>query len=186
MRGPQDANVYYAKGPVVLYTLRDYLGADTLDAALARFMQRFRSGPPYPLASDLIDELRAATPLDRQYLLTDLLDTITFWQNSTESAVARQRPDGRYDVTLTMQVGKVRADSAGHMTDVAMDNDLIDIGVLGNDGRFLYLQKHAMHSGTNVVTVTVDGAPAQAGIDPMYKLINGAVYQNVVTVTPAD
>jgi ABC-2 type transport system permease protein len=76
-RTNKDQYVYYNKGAVVMYTLKDYLGEETLNAALARFIQRFRSGPPYPLASDLLDAIRAATPADRQYLLTDLLETIT-------------------------------------------------------------------------------------------------------------
>jgi ABC-2 type transport system permease protein len=100
--------------------------------------------------------------------------------------VYTHRPDGKYDVTLTMTAGKSRFDSVGNETPVPMDNDLIDVGVLGSDGRFLYLQKHPMHTGTNVVTVTVDGEPAQAGIDPMYELINRSTAWNVVAVQPAS
>jgi ABC-2 type transport system permease protein len=134
----------------------------------------------------LLDQIRAVTPADRQYLIADLFDTITLWDTSTQSAVYARRADGKYEGTLTMFARKGRFDSVGNETDAPLENDFIDVGVLGDHGRFLYLQKQPMHSGKNVVTVTVDGEPAEAGIDPMYKLIDRNTDHNVVPVKPAE
>jgi ABC-2 type transport system permease protein len=179
--GPDHAHVYYNKGAVVMYALRDYLGEEVLNDALARLLHDYRDGPPYALASDLLDYLRAATPPEKQYLLTDLLDTITLWNNQAEKATATLRDDGRYDVTLVIRASKGRFDSEGHETPVEMD-DLIDVGVFDASGSFIYLAKHPIRSGENTITVTVDREPATAGIDPVYKLIDRQTDDNVVTV----
>jgi ABC-2 type transport system permease protein len=183
--GSQHQHVYYRKGAVVMYALRDYLGEDVLNEALARFLHDFRDGPPYALSSDLLDYLRAATPPDKQYVLADLLDTITLWDNQAVTASATPRADGGYDVTLTVRAHKGRFDSAGNETPLPM-NDQIDIGVLDATGSFIYLAKHAIQSGETTITVSVDREPAQAGIDPMYKLIDRQSGDNVVTVQRSD
>jgi ABC-2 type transport system permease protein len=183
--GSQHQHVYYGKGSVVMYALRDYLGEEVVNDALARFLHDYREGPPYALASDLLDYLRAATPPDQQYLLADLLDTVTLWNNQALTATATARADGGYDVTMTVRAHKARFDSAGHETPLEM-NDLIDIGVLDAHGSFIYLAKHPIQSGENTVTVSVDREPAKAGIDPMYKLIDRQTGDNVVAVERSD
>ena len=61
-------------------------------------------------------------------------------------------------------------------------NDLIDIGVLDADGKYLYLQKHKIDQEKTDITVTVDKVPAQAGIDPVDKLIDRNPDDNVMAV----
>lgn len=179
VKGDKDQYIYYRKGAVVMYTLRDYLGEDVLNKALSKFFHDYEHGPPYPLSSDLIDYLRSAAPADKQYILTDLLETITIWDNKTESATVNKRSDGKYDISLTIKARKSRCDSLGRETPVEM-KDLIDIGVIGIDGNFIYLEKKEIKTGVNIITVTVDKKPVQAGIDPVYKLIDRIVNDNVI------
>ena len=61
-------------------------------------------------------------------------------------------------------------------------NDLIDIGVLDADGKYLYLQKQKIDQEKNDITVTVDSIPATAGIDPVDKLIDRNPDDNVIAV----
>ncbi len=56
-------HVSYGKGAVALYTLREHIGAEAVNGALRRFLEKYRgSGPPYPTSLDLYAELRAVTP----------------------------------------------------------------------------------------------------------------------------
>ncbi len=149
-------------------------------------MERFglTKSPPYPTTDDLIAELRAVTPDDLQYLITDLFETITLYDNRALEATWRQTEDGKYAVTVKVQSGKVRADDQGHETPTPM-NDLIDIGVFtgrGKQERALYLQKHRLAGGEATFEIVVDEQPTRAGIDPYNKLIDRVSGDNVVAV----
>jgi len=64
-------------------------------------------------------------------------------------------------------------------------NDWIDIGVLDAHGKYLYLQKHKIEKNKTELDIVVDQLPAQAGIDPMNKLIDRVPEDNVLKVTEA-
>jgi ABC-2 type transport system permease protein len=125
---------------VALYTSREHIGAEAVNVALRRFLEKYRrSGPPYPTSLDLYAELRAVTPPSLHYLLTDLFETITLWDVKTQSAAARRRPDGRYEVTLEVMAQKLRADGIGVETATPM-NDFVEVGVFApgkNDPLYL-------------------------------------------------
>jgi hypothetical protein len=70
-----------------------------------------------------------------------------------------------------VEAKKYRSDGKGQEHRIPL-HDLIDIGVLGADGNYLYLQKHKIEQERQEFTVTVDKVPAQAGIDPLLKLID--------------
>ena len=46
------------------------------------------------------------------------------------------------------------------------------VGVVDRTGAYLYLQKHRIARDRTALTITVDGVPARAGIDPLNKLID--------------
>lgn len=183
--------IYYGKGAVALYLLRDHIGADRVNGALRRYLEKYRdAGPPYPTSLDLYAELRAATPDSLHPLLTDLFETVTLWDVRTERAVVDPAGSGAYVVTLDLVAKKVRADSAGNETEVPMD-DLVEIGVFGprgdggEAGEPLYLARHRIRSGAQTLRITVPAAPARAGLDPYGKLIERGRGDNVVEVAPA-
>jgi ABC-type transport system involved in multi-copper enzyme maturation permease subunit len=176
-------HVSYAKGAVALYTLREHIGAQAVNGALRRFLEKYRgSGPPYPTSLDLYAELRAVTPPSLQSLLTDLFETITLWDVKTQSAAARRLPDGKYEVTLEVMAQKLRADGIGVETATAM-NDLVEVGIFapGNEDPF-YLTRHRIHSGKQTIRIVVSQEPARAGVDPYRKLIEREREDNMVEV----
>jgi hypothetical protein len=46
-------------------------------------------------------------------------------------------------------------------------HDWMNVGVLGRDGKYLYLKKHLFTQPSADVTVTVQGVPRTDGIDPL-------------------
>ena len=176
--------VSYGKGAVALYTLREQIGADAVNLALRRSLEKYRrGGPPYPTSLDLYAELRAVTPPPLVPLLTDLFETITLWDLKTKSATSRRLPDGRYEVTLDVRAQKLRADEVGRETPTPM-NDVIDVAVFatGND-RPIYLARHRVKSGEQTLKILVPQQPSRAGVDPERKLIERVREDNVVKVT---
>jgi aminopeptidase N len=169
--------LYYQKGSLVTYALRDYIGEERMNTALKGFIERNRYvGPPYPSALDLVETLRLATPEEYRYLVEDMFENITLYDNRAEEATAEALDDGRYRVALTVQSRKMRADGRGVETELP-HSDWIEIGVYGRedeDGEepFLYLEKHKLETGVNEIEVLVDGKPTRAGIDPRHLLID--------------
>jgi ABC-2 type transport system permease protein len=173
-------HVSYGKGAVAMYTLREHIGAEAVNGALRRFLEKYRrSGPPYPTSLDLYAELRAATPPSLHSLLTDLFETITLWDVKTQSAAARRLPDGKYEVTLEVLAQKLRADSIGVETATPM-NDLVEVGVFapGKDDPF-YLTRHRIRTGKQTIRIIVPQEPSRAGVDPYCKLIERERGDNV-------
>jgi hypothetical protein len=138
-------------------------------------------GPPFPRAVDLVERFRRVTPPDLKYLITDLFDTITFYDNRTESVTYR-KVAGKFHVVIKGQTRKTRSDGLGHETEVPM-NDSIDIGVYDKAGKLIALEKRFSHSGENIFELEVNEEPAKGGIDPVNKLIDKVPDDNVVKAT---
>ncbi|MCC6194202.1 MAG: hypothetical protein IT518_07000, partial [Burkholderiales bacterium] len=182
LRADGAAYVHYQKGAHTLYALQDAIGEPAMNDALSAFLRRWRfQGPPYATSRDLIAELRRVTPAEHQGLIEDLFETITLYDLRATAATAARRPDGKFEVELTVSARKTRADGAGNETPAPLDA-LLDIGVQDGKGEFLALVKRRVKAGDNRVTLVVDGEPAKAGIDPLLKLIDRDASDNVVAV----
>ena len=186
--------IHYNKGSLVMYALRDYIGEQRMNRAVRGFLDATRMrGPPYPTSIELVDSLRAATPDSLKYLISDFFEHITLYELKTDSAIGRPAPGGKVAVDLYVTAKKLRADSLGAETEQRV-NDWIDIGLFAKapaapDPRIddqigvpLYLQKHLIHNGAQVITVIADSLPYRAGIDPLHKLIDRVTLDNTVGV----
>ena len=174
--------VHYQKGALALYALQDAIGEAAIDDALAAFVARWRfQGPPYATSRDLVAELRRVTPAAQQGLVEDLFEAITLYDLRTLRAEARPRPGGGFDVELVVAARKVRADGEGNEREAPLDAR-VDVGVQDAAGNWLLLDKRRVVTGENRFTLAVDGTPARAGIDPLNKLIDRDVGDNVGAV----
>jgi aminopeptidase N len=175
--------IHYQKGSLVMYALQDYIGEAQLNRALAGYLQTVKfQEPPYTNSLELIAHLKSAIPADLRYLVTDLFETITLYDNRAIAAVAKGTgSEGKYEVALKFSAKKVRADELGVEKEVAMD-DLVDVGAVDDKGDPLWLEKRRLHQGESEVRFTVSRLPAKAGIDPLNKLIDRKPDDNVVRV----
>jgi hypothetical protein len=182
--------IHYRKASVVLYALKDYLGEDTVDAALAAFVKaKAFQQPPYATSREFLDELRGRADPKWASLIDDLFDKITFFDNRVTSATAKKRDDGRYDVSIGVHVEKKYTDGVGRETPGTVDLP-IDIGVFAKspDGKeanekIQLLEKRVVADGDSTISITVDGEPYEAGIDPYNKLVDRNSEDNRKKVT---
>jgi ABC-2 type transport system permease protein len=181
--------IHYNKGCLTMYALRDYLGEERLNSALARYIGQVGfQEPPYTNSSELLACLRLATPDSLAYVIEDMFETITLFSNRVEVATCTPLDDGRYLVNLEVQAKKLRADGFGNETQVVID-DWIDIGIFGEkkDGRktaetVLFMEKRHITEQTASFELIVDARPVRAGIDPLNKLIDRDSDDNVKSV----
>jgi hypothetical protein len=123
-----------------------------------------------------------------QYLLHDMFETITLYKNELKTATYTPRPDGRYDVSLTVKAEKLRADSLGNEKPLPVA-DYVEIGVFGPDkakaeawdvrGKPLYVKKVKLTQPETTLHFVVNEKPAKAGVDPYQKLIERYYIDNV-------
>lgn len=177
--------IHYRKASLIFYALQDYISEDSVNAAFKRFNQKWAfKDAPYPTSEDLLIEIRKVTPDSMQYLIKDMFETITLFENKTESAVYEKKGD-QFEVTLNVKSEKLRADSTGMETTIPI-SDWIDIGVYtkGEDGKdkLVYLQKHKIDKEENTFVINVSKEPSRAGIDPIHKLIDRHADDNTKAV----
>ncbi len=168
--------IHYNKASLVFFALQDYIGEDSVNAAFRRFNEEWRfKDAPYPTSADLLKHIRQVTPDSLQHIITDMFETITLFENKTDSAFYKELPNNEFEVTLYTSSEKMRADSTGMETPIAI-SDWIDVGVYGRSkagkDSLLYLHKHKIIQKDNQFTIRVKDRPRKAGIDPLHKLID--------------
>jgi hypothetical protein len=177
--------VWYQKGSLAFYALSDAIGEDKMNLALSEFLKQWKTdGPPYPDTRDLVAALRKQTPPELQYMVTDLFETITLYDNKTESAKVEETPDHKYKVTLIVDAKKLRANGDGAETEIPI-HDLIEVGVFKgkkDSEEPLHTEKVWITQPKTTLTYIVNEKPTRAAIDPYSKLIDRNPEDNWVDV----
>ncbi len=178
--------VWYRKGSLVMYALRDYIGEDKVNTALRNFlMARRYSTPPFPDTRDLVAALRAQAPPEMQSIITDMFESIVLFDNKVETATWTEMADHKYKVTIHAKARKVKADGQGVETEMPI-NDLVDVGVFSGEKDKetpLFLEKRRITGNSPTFEVVVNQKPTRAGIDPYNKLIDRNPGDNMVDVS---
>jgi ABC-2 type transport system permease protein len=165
--------LYYRKGGLAMYVLSEYIGREKVNGALRSFLHKRSSGEvQVPTTLDLYEEIKKVTPDSLNYLLLDLFEKNTYWRLKTKQLAVEQLNSGNYLVTLKVQAQKVVIDSTDVENEVPM-NDWLEVGIYeeGKDTP-LYLQRHRIKSGEQLIKVTVPRRPDRGGIDPNNLMID--------------
>lgn len=178
--------IYYEKGSLVMYALRDRMGEERLNRAIRNLIEQFRfQHTPYPTSADLLKAIRAEAHDDEQDFITDLFERIVLFDFETQSVIAEQLDNGQWQLELVIEARKYEADAMGEETELALD-EWFDIGALQlhpdrvrSDNEVLYLERHRIQSGENRILLVLDERPAFAGIDPFVKMISRDTSTNV-------
>jgi ABC-2 type transport system permease protein len=178
--------VWYQKGSLVLYALSDYIGEDALNNALGNYLRQNRyAAGPFPDTRGFDAALRGATPPNLQYLITDMFETITLYDNRVVSASWHETPDHKYKVTMTVAAHKLKADGEGAEKEVPI-HDLIEVGVFSGEKDHeqpIHVEKQWITQNNSTITFVVDQKPTRAGIDPYNKLIDRNPEDNMTDVS---
>jgi ABC-2 type transport system permease protein len=177
--------VWYQKGALVMFALADYIGEDKVNLALRNFLERNRYATgPFPDTRGFVAALRAETPPELQYVITDMFESIVLYENRAVSATYVETPDKKYKVTLNTSSQKKKSDGSGNETPMTI-HDLIDVGVFSGTKEHLKrlnLHKEWITQENGTFEFVVDEKPTFAGIDPYNKLIDRDPADNLIEV----
>ncbi|WP_282073565.1 ABC transporter permease/M1 family aminopeptidase [Polaribacter atrinae] len=192
--------IRYQKGSLVFYALSDYIGEETLNGALKKYVEKVKfQEAPYTTSVEMVNYIRAVTPDSLQYVIKDMFETITLYKNRIVEVKSTELESGKYRVDIEFEVSKYRNDEKGKkfygekvgdtltyksekMSKPILSlplQDYIDIGIFSEekvDGKKkekeLYLKKHKITQINNKITIIVDEKPVEVGVDPYNKLID--------------
>ena len=183
--------IHYRKGSLAMYLLQERMGEAAVNRALRSLIAQYRfQGAPYPRSIDLIQRLRReATTPEQQALITDLFERITVYDLKVDQPIAVQRPDGRWDVTVTVEARKYYANGEGEERETPL-NDRIEVGLftaLPGRGAFdrsnvILMERRPIRAGRQVLRFITARRPTHAGIDPYNFYIDRNSDDNVAPV----
>jgi hypothetical protein len=180
--------IHYRKGALVMYRLKDEIGEAAVNRALRRLLHDYAfKGAPYPASKDLVADFRAETPADKQQLITDLFEKITIYDLKARSMTVKRRPDGRYDVALTVSGQKFYANGRGKQAEAPL-NETMDIGLFTAKpgvGTFdardvVMMTKLPVRSGYQTLRFVTTRRPSFGGVDPYNTIIDRNSDDNIV------
>jgi ABC-2 type transport system permease protein len=189
--------IHYQKGSLIFYALSDYIGEKKLNKALGKYVNKVAfQEPPYTTSIDLVNHVKEVVPDSLSYIIKDMFETITLYQNRIVSTESKKLENGKYQVDIEFKVSKYRNDEKGKIfygnekrDSISYKNekmkkpdysvylsDYIDVGIFGKDNEDkeveLYLKKHKISSIHNKISIITDNEPIEVGIDPYNKLID--------------
>lgn len=170
--------IHYNKGSVQMYHLKELIGEDRVNAAVRTFLEKFRyAQPPYPVSLDALDEFYAQTPDSLDYVVKDLFEDITLFENRCREASAKDLGNGQWEVKIKVEAAKFKSDELGKQTEVPL-NDYIEIGAFAAPesgktyGKTLYRQRVKITQAEQWFTFTVPEKPEKAGVDPFSLIVD--------------
>lgn len=164
--------IRYEKGGIEMYALSHYLGEDSLNKALSRFVKQYAfQGPPYPTTLDLMRYIRQVTPDSMQYFVTDVFERITLYKNKIADAKLTKTSEGKYAVNFSVESQKLYSDSTGN-EQVVPSNDYVEVGIYNKKRKLIKLERFKLPGGTTKLSMTVDEQPEKIVVDPNELLID--------------
>lgn len=191
--------IHYNKGALVFYALGEYIGTENLHKILRSFVaEKAFQEAPYTNSLEFVVHLKKHIPANYQYLIEDMIETITLYNNKVLDTKVTPLKNGEYQVDISFQVAKYRTKSKGEEIYKDKDgntleatigkdlvkslplNDVVVIGIFGEKtkkGKYeyenpLYYSKVRVNKIKNKVSFIVKEKPVQVGVDPYNILID--------------
>src|SRR5262245_8022056 len=172
---------------LAMYALQDIIGKEKVHQALRNFLRDYSfQTAPCPTSRDLVNALRAEAGPEYQQLITDLFERIVLYDLQVDAAGAREI-DGGYEVTIDVTAKQFAADGRGKETEEPLDT-WFDVAVFAEtdkpleDMTPLYIAKHRLRSGKQVLTVRTTQRPGIAALDPFHKMIERSAGNNSLKI----
>ena len=128
----------------------------------------------YPTSLDFLKILKQETPEKLQYLITDMFETITFYDSKINSASIKQNEKG-FEVSLDFTINKYGNQTTAESLSL---NDLIEIGFYDSNNKLIELKQVRIQKVINSMVFNTKEKPSKIVIDPNFLTIDKQIENN--------
>ncbi|NQZ86524.1 MAG: hypothetical protein HRT54_02965 [Colwellia sp.] len=192
MRVENQKYLHYHKGSIVMMALVDLIGEERLNHALSRFVQRYKfTDNIYPTTQNLLEFITKNATENEKTEIKRLFTEVNIYDIKTTDVLIKPIKNNQFQVTITVEAKRLIADGQGvekqaplsAMVDIGLflsnPEDITNSGTSQEDGNILYLKKHRIKDGKNIITLIVSKKPLFAAVDPFVKLIDRDSNDNI-------
>lgn len=181
--GNEKAFIPYQKGMLALNAMSYYLGEEKFNNALKNYIQKAKfRGAPYTTSVEFTDHIRNATPDSLKYLIHDLFETVTFYDNRIMKSETAQQSKNEYEIRLSFEVNKYKKSGDGNINSPLPPDDLIQIGFYKDSSDeipFEYKWLRVIQK-ENHIKFVLDYKPEKIILDPNFLIIDKNTKDNIL------
>ncbi|QIP14954.1 hypothetical protein G8759_21185 [Spirosoma aureum] len=167
--------VYYQKGGLVLYAIKETLGEEKFNRALQRLIEKHAYPGTKATPDDLIHELKQDATASQARRIDDWLRKVIVYSLKVTVVSCESLVNGQFRLTLRVNMDKTEQGSnKSLLPDDEIDVALFDRKPADWDQQLkpVYLQKHQFSKAETLLTITVTKKPQSVAIDPYGYLLD--------------
>jgi ABC-2 type transport system permease protein len=169
---PEQEYIAYGKGAMAFNTLQYYVGEDKLNSILKEFLGKYKfRTDQYPTSTDLITHLKNSMPIEFHYIIKDIMETITFYDNKIIDI--KELPNNLLEIRFSIH----RMDN-NQKNKVDVANVFLTVGQYDSDGNLLQIEEVKATSGENSITIKKKPGATHILLDPLMHFIELDVEDN--------
>ena len=169
---PEQEYIAYGKGAMALNSLRYYVGEDKLNNLLKAFLEKYKfRTDSYPTTVGLITDLKKSISPDFHYIISDMMETITFFDNK----ITGLREMSGNKLELTIDIKKLDHTLKNEME---VHRIFIEIGQYNQEGQLIGIEQYRVSSGVNKVIISPKPDVKSVSLDPLLHFIELEIEDN--------
>ncbi|QEC44767.1 M1 family aminopeptidase [Pseudobacter ginsenosidimutans] len=164
--------VYYQKGGLALYAIKNEIGEAQMNAALKRMLLQYGPDKHRPMPADLLTELLKNTTASQQQYIKDRLQSVIHYDAGIRLRSCHQLPDGAWELELQLKVKKWDHTN-GKPVQITPD-EAIEIAI-SNQGsapgiKPIAIKRIPVSSEAPVIKLILQHKPVKVLLDPNFSL----------------
>jgi ABC-2 type transport system permease protein len=155
--------ISYGKGTLAFNTLSHYIGESKMNDILKIFLEENPSASYfYPTSLDFLERLKLSTPDDLQYLITDMFESIVFYDSKINSTSVEEKGNG-FEIAIDFSVTKYNQQTKEESLPL---NDVFEIGFYDSKENLIEIKKVRVNQVKNKMVFSLSVKPSKIIIDP--------------------
>ncbi len=173
--------VYYQKGGVNMYAVKEVIGEKELNNVLRKLVNSHENPNPKATTDDFMRLLNEVVPANQQKFIDDSFNQVVDYAINMKVLSCKLLKDGNYQVELQVNVGlNKQGINKALEPDMDIDIALFDLPkpLWDNTTKPIYLMKHRVNKFETRLTVIVNKKPKMAIADPYCYLLDANLEDN--------
>ncbi|MDR6805304.1 fumarate reductase subunit D [Dyadobacter sp. BE34] len=177
--------VYYQKGGLALFRLKEVLGETHFNRALLELVKLHGYPLRKPDPASLVDALKCGTNTSQARLVDELFKKVIVFDNDIKILSNKPLPDNKQLLTLEINVRKT--DETSGKPVLLKPDDAIDIAVFDQQitpnvvpPKPVYLRRHHFSQNRSVIQIVVPREAAAIVLDPLSYMLDVSDHNNIV------